>query len=363
MAEAVSSTVSTVQYQLVTPEPFNFREPSEWPRWIRKFERFRLASGLDSKSGENQVNMLLYCLGDEGEDLLTSFGLKDEELQSYDTVKGRFESYLGFKINIVYERAKFLKRRQSEGEPVDSFINSLHKLAERCKLGELKDELIRDLIVIGVNDDKLSQNLQLDEKLTLSTAILKARQAESLKQQQKVVRESPEIEFVNKGIKQSTKHRFRDSSCNKSQDQSFSMKGKCNKCGFVGHHNNNDCPANQSTCFRCGIKGHYVRCCTKGFEVREINNSNEPLEKPKTYLGELTIEEVGGQNPCKVKLNVKGHDIYFKLDTGADVSIIGYDLCKELKLETNHLCIEIFITDRDALCSDRKGGTGTDLGM
>ena len=57
-------------YQVSQPEPFNFANPEEWPKWLRRFERFRQASGLAEKSEEAQVNTLIYCMGDEADDIL-----------------------------------------------------------------------------------------------------------------------------------------------------------------------------------------------------------------------------------------------------------------------------------------------------
>ena len=60
---------------LQPPESFNFQTPDEWPRWRKHFEQFRIASGLGAKSQEQQVNTLLYCLGKEADDVLTSTAL------------------------------------------------------------------------------------------------------------------------------------------------------------------------------------------------------------------------------------------------------------------------------------------------
>ena len=46
-------------YQIPALEKFSFK-PEEWPRWIRRFERFRQASGLATKMEENQVNTRLF---------------------------------------------------------------------------------------------------------------------------------------------------------------------------------------------------------------------------------------------------------------------------------------------------------------
>ena len=65
---------------------------------------------------------------------------------------------------------------------MDSFITALHKLAEHCGYGNLNDEMIRDRLVVGLGDSKLSEKLQLDPELTLEKAITQVRQAETVKQ-------------------------------------------------------------------------------------------------------------------------------------------------------------------------------------
>ena len=40
--------VSVANYQVPPPEKFSFK-PEDWTRWIRRFERFRKATGLDKK--------------------------------------------------------------------------------------------------------------------------------------------------------------------------------------------------------------------------------------------------------------------------------------------------------------------------
>ena len=52
-------------YQIAPPEKFIFSQPDEWPKWIRRFERFWVASGFKAKSKETQVNTLVYSMGTE----------------------------------------------------------------------------------------------------------------------------------------------------------------------------------------------------------------------------------------------------------------------------------------------------------
>lgn len=178
--------ISIASYQVAPPESFNFKAP-EWSKWIRRFERFRKATGLDEKTGENQVNTLIYSMGQQADDIMASFDLNEEESQDYDVVKEKFESYFVVKRNVIYERAKFNSRIQGDNESVSEFITDLHKLAEQCEFQALKDELIRDRIVVGIKDRRLSERLQLDPKLTLEAATQQVKQSELVKSQQGIV--------------------------------------------------------------------------------------------------------------------------------------------------------------------------------
>ena len=58
-------------------------------------------------------------------------------------------------------------RKQEDGETVDSFITALYELVEDCNYGLLREEMIRNRLVVGIRDVKLSERLQLDNALTL----------------------------------------------------------------------------------------------------------------------------------------------------------------------------------------------------
>ena len=82
---------STTTYQVKPPEPFTFSQLSEWPKLVRRFERFRTATELASKSEGVQVNTLLYAMGADAEDILRSFRLSEEDEKKYKVVKEKFD--------------------------------------------------------------------------------------------------------------------------------------------------------------------------------------------------------------------------------------------------------------------------------
>ena len=96
-------------YQVAPPEQFDFSRLDDWPKWVRRFEKFRCMSGLTDKAEAVQVHTLIYSMGDAADDILKSFHLTEEESKTYGTVKDKFDNHFIKKRNVIYERARFIK--------------------------------------------------------------------------------------------------------------------------------------------------------------------------------------------------------------------------------------------------------------
>ena len=153
-------------FQVARPESFNFACPKQWMKWIRRFECFRIASGLSAKD-KVQVNTLIYTMGDEADDILRSFNLSEDDYKRYDAVKSKFESHFDKRRNVINERARFNMRRQEENEAINTFVTVIYTLAEHCGYGSQHDEIIRDRIIMEIRNTSLSERLHLDPKLML----------------------------------------------------------------------------------------------------------------------------------------------------------------------------------------------------
>ena len=183
---------------------------------------------------------------------------------------------------MIYERAKFNQRKQEPQESVDSFITALHCLAEHCSYGDLHDEMIHDHIVVGLKDASVAQKLQMDHELTLEKAVALARQSETVKTQQLVVRppaidDSVSIETI-KGNRQMYRKKPQKSSGMQRQDNPV-----CTRCGKSPPHTKEKCPAKDAICRRCSKKGHFQKLCRS-------KNTSEPTinqikEEEDAFLG------------------------------------------------------------------------------
>ena len=82
------------------PTSFSFMKVDEWPKWKQRFEQYRLASGLVEKDEQRQVSTLLYCLGEEAEEVLNATRITEEEKKKYQRVIEQFDAYFQVRRNV-----------------------------------------------------------------------------------------------------------------------------------------------------------------------------------------------------------------------------------------------------------------------
>ena len=255
-----------------------------------------------------------------------------DESTVYETVKAKFEDYFIVRHNTIYERAKFNVRTQQGGEAIDGFITDLHTLSEHCQYGALREELIRDRIVVGIKDKGLSEKMQMNRNLTLAIATDMSRHSAQVKTQAKEIYgtgEKGEISALNSRTQPGrgrgyTRGRGRGRGNNRtpSTPQQKDVGDKqCQWCGGPTH-DRSQCPARNAQCHRCKTKGHYGKVCKR----RSIN---ELAQQELEYTDYTDYEEVflgavqTDQGKWTVPVQVDGHDITFRVDTGADVSVVS----------------------------------------
>ena len=305
MPDTEDSDPGPIQLQAQTannlppPEKFsgaNSPQQAElWSKWFRRFERYRIASGLKHKPDIEQVGTLLYAMGECADDILKTLNI-DEDKASYEEVKTALNEYYEIRRNVLVERAKFNKRVQKPGEPVDSFIQDLYRLADDCEYGLLKNELIRDRIIVGVLDDALSDRLQSKLKLTLEEAVQISRQAEARQQSREVVRGSTltSTNSVNM-VKRAGQNNKQKHPGKKQPPQSIN---KCSWCGNHPHQDRKQCPARNATCLKCKKRGHFQAVCRsqnseqsqQKKKVHEIEEENHDIP----FLGEIQGGKTAG---------------------------------------------------------------------
>lgn len=281
-------------------------------------------------------------MGENAEDTLASTDITNDDRKKYTQVIAKFDAFFQVRKNVIFERARFNRRNQEGGESAEQFITSLYSLAENCNYGDLKDDLIRDRIVVGIRDKALSERLQLDPELTLEKAKKVVRQREAVQEQQQILKSGPKEEKFVDFLKQRNPHKGkcapqRQPKGGKPQKPAAAnppgTNRRCSRCGKSSHARDL-CPAKDAECYTCKRKGHFSsQCFSKS--VAEVSSAAEPTDE---YYDTAFLNTIGAGHTTawNSTIAVNGQEAVFKLDTGAEVSVISEDVLASLSLPKPH---------------------------
>ena len=262
-------------------------------------------------------------MGPEAEKVYSTFtGIDDDT--TLEQVLDEFDTYFIPRVNVLHERARFYSRSQQADENIKSYVRKLYELSENAQFHD-REESIRDRVVLGIRDRELSEKLQLQADLTVDQAIQQARQSELVKQQLNEQRHTSQS-----GTLDAVSHRGSRGGNPRGQGRGRG-RGRvyhdhCSNCG--GNHDKRaTCPAKGKKCRGCGKPNHFERVCRS---QKKANLQEVCTDEPETfYLG--SVNQEGEEPPWRTSININGCQISFKIDTGADVSVITKDIYNRLR--------------------------------
>ena len=177
---------------LPPPMPTDGELTLAWRKWRQRFTIYLKATRQadDSTPPGVKTSLLLHAIGYD------SFALGDKE--KYDIVLQRFEDYYAPKANVTCERYKFFTRSQEEGESIDHYATALRTLARTCDFRDILDSLIRDRIVLGVGNPRLTRRLLAaeDPNLTKTLEICRAEEI-SAAQRRRMAADAPAVSNID----------------------------------------------------------------------------------------------------------------------------------------------------------------------
>ena len=217
----------------------------------------------------------------------------------------------------------------------------------------------------------MSLELQLKADLTLENCIDRVRNSEMVKKQNEVVKG---VDHVSRGGRRGRFH------------QGFKPEGnrRCTNCNLLLDYRHTECPAKDEVCNNCGKKGHYARCCRSDSSTRgsgrgsnrgsgrgsgrsrgrgnyrgrggyrknldEVSEEYVATDTDDTYfLGSIFCDspvdscndnsraqffsidcDITDETKWYIDLDVNGDPINFKIDSGADLTVISEDIYRRM---------------------------------
>ncbi|KAJ8403559.1 hypothetical protein AAFF_G00348850 [Aldrovandia affinis] len=150
-----------------------------WDIFRAEYEDYVLVTGTAEKDKKIQAATLRSVMGSECRHVYRhNLNLSVAGTGDPAVILDELEKYFKPAKNTIYERYVFGSCKQEEGESIDNFVTRLRERAATCDYGQLKDEVIRDKIVLGVANESIRRRLLREKGLTLITAIEMCRAAE-----------------------------------------------------------------------------------------------------------------------------------------------------------------------------------------
>ena len=311
----------------------------KWQLFKHRWANYVTITELNSPNIDKLKPMFLHCLNDDALRAYNSFQLSEDA--SIETVIQKFDDFIIGEINVTYERYIFNKRIQAEGETFELFHAEAQRLMNNCKYCEnCRESILRDKIIVGINDKCLQKDLLKVRDLNLKQCIDMCRAHESANKQ-------------NMQMKRETVHKILKYTKN------FHKNLKtCKFCGKKHAFVKEKCPALGKTYGKYNKKNHFAAMCSSSSNSETRNEKRKPkkLFKPKKvnlieednskyeeeWINAVTYK-ISKQVKCIMVINKK--NVTFQVDTGSSVIIIPKEYVYSEKLNITNTVLKTWNND------------------
>ncbi|KAF2885117.1 hypothetical protein ILUMI_21051 [Ignelater luminosus] len=156
------------------------------------------ATEIIKKQEATKFAQLLTLIGDEGIRIFNTFTFMGKEKNKLDPLIKKFNEHFNPKRNLAYERHKFLTCRQKEGQTIDQYITELKNLSQLYELKELRESLIKDVLICGLCAESIHQKLLEGTSETLDDVVKISINIENTSDHRQITNgHGTEVDFIN----------------------------------------------------------------------------------------------------------------------------------------------------------------------
>ena len=304
-----------------------------WLSYAERLEQYFLAN--DVQAQEKKRAILLSVCGASTYQLIRNLVSPQKPSEkTFDELVKLVQEHHQPPPSVTVQQFAFHSRTRKEGESIANFVAHLRELSEHCQFGDTLNDMLRDRLICGCNDDRLQRLLLAKPPpLTFDKAFTIAQAHESAERSAKDLLR-PDSSQVN-SLKGQRDPNF-------SRDRAVSIE--CYRC--LGAHSPAVWRFKDVACSFCKKTGHIARACRskRGPVQKDTHKSthttrrknlrdtpkrvhqitdSEADHSPNESMYTLFNMNTNRVKPIQVTVNVNGVDITMEVDTGASVSIIS----------------------------------------
>ena len=388
---------------IAVPMPGEFQiEGGDIEKWLDEVENYTLAAcGVVDDARKKAI--VIACIGSQARLAIRNF--QNQQTDTYEHLCETLIEHYKEASNVIVERHIFYTMTQEVNESIEAYETRLTTQARKCefvvpsieipaveadvgnnilavppqtvRFEDISEQMIRDRIVVGIQNKAVQRRLLRERGLTLRSAVdmLKSVEMANLQAKMYLANDSTAVvdvvrsKFKTPPAPASAKmnyHKPQISSYGSGSNRdrvSSSSRGSptknenCKFCGYKHKRGSLNCPAYEKTCDHCGGLNHFKSVCfafqrqrKQQYRAEEVHadmyqNSNDDTDRhadyhddddddlDALYIGHLTVSydnnidlfEIENIN-CKdwietIKLN--NHKLDCKIDTGAQANVMS----------------------------------------
>ena len=265
----------------------------------------------------------------------------EEEKQDINVVLNLWNSYCIGQTSVIYERYRFNNRHQGPSESIDAYTTALQSLAATCEFGSLKDEMIRDRLVLWYYREEYQTKIVAGAETIAGRCLDICRSSEATNVQLKAISgettsttTTPSEDGVNAvgKSKKSKRPCQRKPGFKPSKD----MLKCCKHCGRSHIKQRKECPAFEKTCLACGKLNHFAEVCKSSDRkdqrrksvnaVDSVDSSDEESLIVSFDSQEEYVNSVNENNLADKKIfatmEIEEKPVRMQIDTGASCNVL-----------------------------------------
>uniref|UniRef100_A0A8C9XTX2 Retrotransposon gag domain-containing protein n=1 Tax=Sander lucioperca TaxID=283035 RepID=A0A8C9XTX2_SANLU len=142
-----------------------------WEEYCEILEQFYEANQIDN--GDRQRAILISVVGASTYSLMRNLLSQEKPKdKTYQELVSLLKYHFDPKPSEIVQRYKFDSCNCKHNESVMEYVAELRRLAQDCKYGDTLQQMLRDCIVCGINDDQIQRRLLAEADLTKPCQLL-----------------------------------------------------------------------------------------------------------------------------------------------------------------------------------------------
>ena len=142
----------------------------EWSQYIEQLEFYFEANGVDNV--DKQRAILLSVCGSRTYKLIRNLTMPGKPSdKTFKEIVELVQNHENPKPSAIVQRFKFNTRFRKPGELIASYVAELRNISEHCDFQNTLEEMLRDRLVCGINDEQIQRRLLAESTLDFKKAM------------------------------------------------------------------------------------------------------------------------------------------------------------------------------------------------